>query len=382
MRTLQAWARLKLLQAYGATIRRTAGQTQPPHRILAIRPDHLGDLLVSVPALKHVKQHLPDCHLGLLVGPWNLEAAGGIPYVDEVIPLAFPWFDRAPKRGPLRPYQVLFSEAGKLHGWDTAVVLRHDFWWGAVLVAKAGIPRRIGYSLPEAAPFLTEALAYEPAHEVEQTLRLAEALTGHGGSPENLEFVPDEEDRTEAAAWLQERGLREFAVIHPGAGAPVKEWSVQNFAAVADGLGLPVVITGAASERALVQEVMGAAKGLHQPLVGAPLGRVAAVLARASLTVGVDSGILHLATAVGTPTVRLIGPVDPARFGPWGDPALHRTVRSDPPCVWCNRLDYSGEELGLHPCIRAITVERVLEEARSLWRRTSPGPTGIAGVVG
>lgn len=370
MRTLQAWARPKLVQAYGATIRRSPDQTQPPRRILAIRPDHLGDLLLSVPALRHIKEQLPDSHLGLLVGPWNLEAAAGIPYVDEVIPLAFPWFDRVPKRGLLHPYQVLLREAGKLTGWDTAVVLRHDFWWGAMLVARAGIPRTVGFGLPEAAALLTDPVAYESAHEVEQTFRLAEALTGKRGSPEHLEFAPEEDKRTEAAAWLQERGLREFAVIHPGAGAPVKEWSAQNFAGVADGLGLPVVITGAASERALVQEVMGAAKGLHQPLVGAPLGQVAAVLARASLTVGVDSGILHLATAVGTPTVRLVGPVDTARFGPWGDPALHRIVRSDPPCVSCNRLDYSGEELGLHPCIRAITVEAVLSAARSLLQGT------------
>jgi heptosyltransferase-2/heptosyltransferase-3 len=100
-------------------------------------------------------------------------------------------------------------------------------------------------------------------------------------------------------------------------------------------------------------------------LVGVPLGLVAAVLARTSLVVGVDSGILHLATAAGAPTVRLVGPVDPGRFGPWGDPALHRTVRADPPCVACNRLDYAGEELALHPCIRAISVEAVLAAARS-----------------
>lgn len=366
MRTLRDGVRLRALQVYGRALSRPAGEPPPPRRVLAIRPDHLGDLLLSVPALRHIKQQLPDCHLGLLVGPWNVEAAGGVPYVDEVIPLPFPWFDRGPKSGLFYPYQVLFRAAGKLHDWDTVVVLRHDFWWGAMLAAKAGIPRRIGYGTPEAAPFLTETMEYQPAHEVEQAFRLAQVLGGESDSPGHLEFRPGAEEQADARTWIAERGLtREYAVIHPGAGAPVKEWSAQNFAAVADGLGLPVVITGAASERALVQEVMGAAKGLHQPLVGAPLGQVAAVLARASLALGVDSGILHLATAVGTPTVRLVGPVDTARFGPWGDPALHRIVRSDPPCVSCNRLDYSGDELALHPCIRSISVETVLSTARS-----------------
>lgn len=368
MRTFRDGVRLKALQVCGRVLRRLTGDPPPPRRVLVIRPDHLGDLLLSIPALRHVKQNLPECHLGLLVGPWNLDAAAGIPYVDEVIPLAFPWFDRGPKHGLFHPYEVLWGEAGRLRGWDSAVVLRHDFWWGAMLAAKAGIPRRVGYGLPEAAPFLTDAIELQESHEVQRALRLAEVLTRYPGSPGDLKFEPSDSDRAEAAGWLEERGLREFAVIHPGAGAPVKEWSAQKFAAVADGLGLPVVITGAASERGLVQEVMGASRGLHQPLVGVPLGQVAAVLARAAVVVGVDSGILHLATAVGTPTVRLIGPVDPRRFGPWGDPSLHQIVRSDPPCVPCNRLDFPSEELALHPCIRVITVEEVLAVARSLLR--------------
>lgn len=367
--------RLKALQVYGGVIGREAPPQTPPRRVLAIRPDHLGDLLLSEPALRHIKQSVPDCHLGLLIGPWNLEAAAGIPYVDEVVPLPFPWFDRQPKPGLMGPYRVLVDEAKRLKGWDTALVLRHDFWWGAMLAAKARIPRRVGYVRPEMRPFLTDAVEYSVGHEVEQTLRLAEALTltpalshqGRGDPP--LEFRPSAEDREVAGRWLAERGLsREFAVVHPGAGAAVKEWSAERFAAVAGGLGLPVVVTGAASEGALVQAV---AQGVHHTLVGAPLGEVAAVIEQASLAVGVDSGIMHLATAVGTPTVRLIGPVDPRRFGPWGDAELHRIVQADPSCVPCNRLDFPPEDLGLHPCIRVISVEAVLSAARELLRQVA-----------
>ena len=79
---------------------------------------------------------------------------------------------------------------------------------------------------------------------------------------------------------------------------------------------------------------------------------------------GVDSGIMHLAAALGVPTVRLYGPVDPVRFGPWGSPERHRVVRAELPCVPCNRLDFSEDELALHPCVRAITVDAALEAAR------------------
>jgi ADP-heptose:LPS heptosyltransferase len=94
------------------------------------------------------------------------------------------------------------------------------------------------------------------------------------------------------------------------------------------------------------------------------LARYAALLARARLVLGVDSGPLHLAAAVGTPSVRLHGPSDPRVFGPWGAPELHRVVASDLPCAPCGRLDYAPAELARHPCLRLIAPESVLDAAR------------------
>jgi len=327
----------------------------------------MGDLLLSVPALRHLKASIPDCYLGLLIGPWNAEAARGIPHVDEVLTLPFPWFDRRPTAGLLHPYRLLLAEATRLRTgrWDTALVLRHDFWWGAMLAAWADIPRRIGYGSPEALPFLTHSVPYKVAHEVEQTMALAEALSGRQSYPMELEFRASMEDAEAAGVWLAEQGLvGSFAVVHPGAGAPVKEWNAGKFAAVIAGLALPVVVTGSPGEEALARAVAGPAGA--RLLVGAPLGQVAAVLARASLAIGVDSGIMHLAAAVGTPTVRLFGPADASRFGPWGDPNLQRVVRSEPACVPCNRLEFSPGELPLHPCMRSIPVEAVLAAAQPL----------------
>ena len=128
MRTLREGVRLAALRAYGRTLGRSAGEAPALRRVLVVRPDHLGDLLLSVPAIRHIKQSLPDCHLGLLIGPWNLEAAAGIAYVNEILTLEFPWFDREGKRGRFYPYRVALREAKRLQGWDAAVVLRHDHW--------------------------------------------------------------------------------------------------------------------------------------------------------------------------------------------------------------------------------------------------------------
>ena len=345
-------------------------------RVLVIRPDHLGDLVLSAPALQRLRSMLPDAQIALLVGSWNRELAEHMPYIDQVLTFPFPWFDRQPKKALWDPYVLLNQEAQRLRGdrWDLALVLRADFWWGAMLAARADIPHRVGYALPEVAPFLTNAVPYVPGrHEAEQNLALVEAVLpgGFEGSPAGSApaFTLTTEEETFADRWLEQYGNPVLPVlIHPGAGAAVKHWRAERFSALADVLaaehGATVVVTGSEGERGLVEEIVAHGHAGHLGLIGAGLGQLAAVLQRCALAIGVDSGIMHLAAALGVPTVRLYGPVDPARFGPWGSPERHRVVRAELPCVPCNRLDFSQAELSFHPCVRAITVDAALEVAR------------------
>ena len=369
-------ARLLLLRSLAPTVgRRVHPGSATGNNVVVIRPDHLGDLLLSAPAIRRLRELLPGAKIALLVGPWNQEAAEHIPGIHEVLTLDFPWFDRRPKRARWEPYLLLFREAERLraYAWDTAVVLRHDFWWGAMLAARAGIPRRIGYAMPETRPFLTQSVPFDPdQHAVAQDLRLVEAaLSGEGASPRTsaLEFSLSPEEEAFAEDWLgRSRPSGPLVAVHPGAGAPVKRWPTARFAALvvelAEAHGATVVLTGAASEQALVEAVASEAGGVRPLcLIGAGLGQLAAALRRCALAIGVDSGVMHLAEAVGVPTVRLYGPADPAHFGPWREPSRHCVVRAELPCVPCDRLDFSPQELPLHPCIRAITVSAVLKAA-------------------
>ncbi len=388
----------------------------PAPSILVIRPDHLGDLLFSTPTLATLRQALPDARITCLVGPWAAEIVARNPHVDQVLTLSFPWFDRRPKRSPWGPYRLLLREASRLRGhhFDLALILRFDHWWGALLAYLGGIPRRIGYDLPETRPFLTRYVPYVPdRHEVLQNLDLiyhgllrgpeerpSESLIGTGGnsvelkgfSPEflgvprsssdrrdlspkafRLEFHPTAGEQARMTAWLAARGVGAadpLVGLVPGSGAPVKRWRPEAFARVGDELAQRhdawVVITGSAGERPLAQQI--AAQMRVQALVAAgetTLGELAALLGRCRVVVGVDGGPMHLAVAQGVPTVHLFGPVDPARFGPWGNPERHRVVTLEPrlPCMFCNRLDYGPEELPEHPCVRHIPVEAVLTAA-------------------
>ena len=154
-----------------------------PSSILFIRPDHLGDLLFTTPALRALREAFPQARITCLVGPWGEAVVTGNPCIDEVMLCSFPGFTRQPKRSIIEPYVVLGRYARLLREkeFDSAVVLRFDHWWGALLAYLARIPRRLGYDIAEVKPFLTDVVPYVPGrHEVEQNLALMKAVGGQG----------------------------------------------------------------------------------------------------------------------------------------------------------------------------------------------------------
>lgn len=349
-----------------------------PARILVIRPDHLGDLLFTTPALRALRQRYPDAHITALVGPWGATVLSNNPQLDEIISLPFPAFSRQPKASLWQPYRLLFSWARQLRGrFDLAFVLRFDHWWGTTLAYLARVPRRVGYAMPECTPFLSDPVPYVAGrHEVAQNLSLVlwdvldkkrpDLLNGPRSKDHPLEFhIPEQ-----ANAWVG-RALpaAPLIAIHPGAGAAIKLWQVERWAAVGDALAeemsAKVLLTGAQDERALCLEIAARMKHTVQVMAGeTTLDQLAALLSRCRLVLGPDSGPLHLAVALGTPTVHLYGPVDPTTFGPWGLPERHAVITSAWPCIPCNRLDYGVSELAHHPCVREIPVDAVLAAAR------------------
>jgi heptosyltransferase-2/heptosyltransferase-3 len=340
-----AWLRLQLLRlaAHGIQTPSADGRLQPDH-ILVIRPDHIGDLLFATPALQLLRETFPHARITTLVGPWAATVVERNPNVDAVLRCPFPWFDRRPKPSPWYPYRVLLREARWLrpHGFDTALILRFDHWWGALLSALAGIPARIGYATPETQPFLTTALAYVPdRHAVQHNLALVEALARTAGRPvpdtnRRLRFDLTADERAFASQFLADQGIEPHETVvgvHPGAGDPAKLWPARRWAAVADHLaetlGARIVITGSPDEDELARTI---AEHMHAtPVIAAgetTLGQAAALLARCRLAVGADTGPMHLAVALDVPTVHLWGPFEPEIFGPWGTPEYHRIVRA------------------------------------------------------
>lgn len=349
-----------------------------PRSILLIRPDHLGDMLFLTPALHALRSALPSARITLLTGPWGAEVVRHSPDLDAVESCVFPGFERRPKKSLLAPYHLLAETSRRLRDgkYDTAVVLRFDHWWGAWLAAAAGIPRRIGYDLPETRPFLTWVVPYRGGrHEVEQNaILLATLAPGIDAAPGRMHYSVTADDRAWTASWLETHGIgpeRRLVAIHPGAGAAVKQWPVAAWAEVAARLaGRPniwIILTGGAGERELTRAIAAAAKLPVSDAAGATtLGQLAALYERCALVLGSDSGPLHLAVAVDAPTVHLYGPVPAAKFGPWGDPARHIVLSTSWACAPCDRLDWPADVWPHHACMAAIPPDDVLRAACSL----------------
>ncbi|MCS6880545.1 MAG: glycosyltransferase family 9 protein [Oscillochloridaceae bacterium] len=347
----------------------------PPRRVLVIKPDHLGDLLLATPALQALRAALPDAHISALVGPWARRMWQGLPELDTLRELPFPGFERdgARRRNRLQPFLTLLRYAVLLRreGYDAALILRDDHWWGALLALLAGIPRRVGHGSPLCAPLLSEALPFDGReHVTRQALDVAARLTGakplaYPGAPP-LRFALTPAERAWANAWIAARlaPAERLVIIHPGTAGVTKLWPAERWAIVGDALaarpGARVLLTGGPGEEALVRQVAGAMRHPPLELAGATsISQLAALFAQAALVLGVDSGPLHLAVSQGTPTVRLFGPTDPGRFGPWGDPARHRVLRAGLACSPCHNVNRCPRGTLGPECMEAISAAMV-----------------------
>jgi heptosyltransferase-2/heptosyltransferase-3 len=309
------------------------------------------------------------------VGPWSAQVLANYPEVDRVLTLPFPGFSRAPKKGLSSPYEQAIRASRMLRriGYTSAVILRPDHWWGAMLAHMAGVPQIIGYNLPDVATFLTDKIRYEFQHVVIQNLRLVEYWTGIVPQRDIQYYFPlDPRDEHYIDGYLSEWGVEPqmpLVCIHAGSGTKVKQWDAEKWAQVGDTLAdqwdAAIALTGSEAEIPLVEQV--ASHMQHRPIMMAGdtrVGQLGALFARAKVVLGSDSGPMHLAAAVGVPTVTLYGPANPTEFGSWGPMTRNIMLMSDIGCRPCGILDWSSDDPANHPCVKEITVGRVLEAAR------------------
>lgn len=355
---------------------RTRQSERPVRRVLLLRLERIGDLIMVFDAIRDARACWPDAEIDLAVGSWNATLASLVPEINRIEMLDAPWLARD---GGGTPWPQLVRQA---RGWrrrqyDVVLNFEPDLR-SNFLAWLSGASRRVGYWTGGGGPFLTDASAYDATSHVSVNARrlVARVCESDTVDPRPSTAIwprivppPDAVDRARTVLGTNRRPL---IGVHVSGGRQSKQWHVDRFAAAARQLArvhdATIVLTGAASDRPLIDL---ARRALHDvPFVDASgaldLPTLAALLAELDLLVTSDTGPMHLAAAMGTPIVALFGPADPRRYGPLARDA--RVVRVDLPCSPCGRVRLPPERCRGHvpDCMDGISVEAVVRAAGEL----------------
>ena len=325
-------------------------------KVLVVRLRSIGDTVLATPSLFALKRFLPNAQVDILVEDWVAPVLDNHPHVDNVIGLERGGFmTRARVARELRAanYDVVYN----LHGGTTATFLTR----------ATGARHRVGFKSYQygqlhnhQAPSPLLIWEQQKTHSVEQQLALLgwtgvpvtdRPRTSLGISPKAAETV----DRLLNQAGLSEQNI---ALIHPAAAFATKQWAAQNFARVVEFLakrGFTSVAIAAPNEQALLEQLRSESS-VDVVTFALSLPEVTALAARSQLFVGNDSGIAHIAAAVGTPSVVVFGSSNIAHWRPWNT-APAEVVFEEMPCQPCH--GYFCEQFAQPECILRVPVTRV-----------------------
>jgi ADP-heptose:LPS heptosyltransferase len=353
------------------------------HKIAVLRANALGDFIFTLPALEALRKTYPQAEVVLLGLPWHASFLAQRPSpIDRVI--IVPPYEGVSSERPcaVPPHAVpqqnnsaevaSFFACMQLEHFDLAIQIHGGGRYSNAFINQLGTRFTVGLRTPDA-PELDRWLPYTPfQHEL---LRFQEVMRLVGASEQDTtsiepHLVITPTDLQEAERIVPET-LQPLVALHPGARDPRRRWSPQNFAAVGDALaerGARIVITGNESERAITAAV---AEHMHAPaqdLAGQiSLNGLTGLLARCRLMVSNDTGPLHIASAIHTPTVGIYWCVNLLNFGP-----LLRQ-RNRPHISWQMQCSMCGKHSMYDTCehraslVDTVTVDEVLESALDLF---------------
>lgn len=353
--------------------------TFQPKRMLIIRVDLIGDLVMSLTAIRVLKKTYPEAEIDLLAVPSSAKVVVSDPDIAQII-VYDPNIWRRPKALlQWRNWRNLFALRQRLHSHHYDLAINLFGTWASGLTLLSGAQRRLGFSHENYPGFLTDIVtgqhwdANDHKHEVDYCLTLAQAA-GATVTPEDRvpHLTVDSQAEQQVEQLLRQEGVqadRSLIACHVSSNnGQSKRWPVPYWATLIDRLiredGIQVVLTGAPDDMPLILEVTRRMHEQATNLAGkTSLTQLAALYKRADLLVTGDSGPMHIAAAVGTPLIAIHGPTDSALSGPVSPTAT--ILRST---IWCSPC-YNAKgpaDCRFHTtqCMKDITPTQVYEVVR------------------
>jgi heptosyltransferase-2 len=329
-------------------------------RILIRGPNWVGDAVLAIPAMKAVRESFPQARITLLVRPWVAGLFAAAPFIDHV------WSERRPSGVT---DWIRITRHIRTRGFDLALLLPNSFE-SALMMFLGRVPRRIGYATDGRGWLLTNSITPgdEPPHQMQYYLELVKLVSANTDRP-SIEIHATTEERAGARRLLSTEGVPNgtpFLVLNPGAAyGSAKRWDADRFADVADALArelqLHVALIGSETERAVAEHIRDRMQQPPAVLTGkTSLETLIGVLAESSLMITNDSGPMHIAAALGVPTVAIFGSTDERVTGPHG--RRTRIVKHAVECSPCLLRECPID----HRCMKRVTVEDVCRAAREL----------------
>ena len=335
-----------------------------PRRILVIRLDRLGDVILSLPVVQALRERLPHAYLAMMVRPACRDVVDGHPALDEMLLYEKDGIHRSARE------TIRFARGLRRYNFDTALILHpsnrsHWMPWLARIPVRIGYDRKCGWLLTHRVPHRKQEGA---KHEAVYTLELLAPLGIAPGAPKpHVPIQPAAVQRIDTL--LAEAGVRpseRLVALHPSASCVSKRWMPERFAQVADRLaaerGVRICIVAGPDDAAHAGRM---AQAMRQPALNfagrLSVGELAALLQRCRLLISNDSGPVHLAAAVGTPVVDIFGRnqagLSPLRWGPLGEG--HVVLQKEVGCVTCLAHNCDIEFL----CLTTLSADDVYQAA-------------------
>lgn len=331
-----------------------------PKRILVIKLDHIGDVLLATPVFSNLRKSFPNTELHALCGEWSRVILENNPDVDQVIEYNSPTFCRSGKPTTHQNARRLFRQLRR-QNYDMLIELRGDWRvvWFSVL-------RGTSIRLCRASLQIAHKIGLKRLSGLHETTRNLDVLNQAGISTpiQRTTFAVSTTDKQWVEDLFDEEHITSelpIITIHPGSPIILKRWMPERFAQLADTLiehkGAQILFVGVQDEVSIVKQIQGKMKSESTNIAGkTSIPKLASVLQKSNVFIGNDSGPMHLAAAVGTKTIGLYGPGDPRRFGPVGDNCLTIQKKNDcPPCS--GKICRFGED----GCMSKIHVTDVIE---------------------
>ena len=331
-------------------------------RVLLTRLRLIGDIVLTTPIIKSIRDVLPDAYiayLGELPGVTLLE---GNPYLNEI----FAYNPNSSFSKRLFVYPRL-----RKRGFDLAIDLFSNPR-SALLIYATGARVRIGAGERPRSRLYTHRVVDDgrPKSAIDFHAQYLQAV-GLPLTSRQTKIFLSEEERREARIYLHWQGIdfdRPIIGLYPGASWPAKMWHKERFAELADlliaKLGAQVVFTMGPSDRQLIEEISARCVGSIKVLDVLPLRQLAAVLSFFHVYVANDSGPMHMAVAVGTRTIGIFGPGEEEIWFPYNREDGHLALRKD---VWCHpcHLDFCDKEGERYmKCMKLLETKEVFDAVR------------------